>query len=58
MWMYGLCLKLRSTRGQAMSEYGLILAIVAVALIAAMIGFRNELIALFNSLTNTLLGTH
>lgn len=45
---------LRSNDGQAMSEYGLVLAIVAVALIGGIVAFRQELAAMFTSLTNSM----
>lgn len=34
---------LRSQEGQALSEYGLVIALVAVAAIAALIAFREEI---------------
>lgn len=39
----------RSEEGQAMSEYGLVLAIAAVGVIAVLVAFREQLKALFNS---------
>lgn len=40
---------MRSEEGQAMSEYGLVLAIAAVGVIAVLVAFREQLKALFNS---------
>ncbi len=40
--------------GQAMSEYGLLLALVAVALIAAVVAFRDTLITKFTNIKNSI----
>ena len=40
--------------GQGLTEYALILALVAVAIIAIVIAFRNQIAAVFTSATNTL----
>lgn len=40
--------------GQGMTEYALILALVAVAIIAIVIAFRNQIAGVFTSATNTL----
>lgn len=40
--------------GQGMTEYALILALVAVAIIAIVIAFRNQIAAVFTNATNTL----
>lgn len=46
----------RSEAGQSMSEYGLVLAIVAVGVIGALIGLRDQLKALFQSIASSLHG--
>ena len=42
---------LRRQEGQALSEYGMIIALVLVACIAGLIAFRDELQAVFATLT-------
>lgn len=39
--------------GQGMTEYGLIIGIVAVLLIAVLVAFKDKLIQIFNSITNS-----
>lgn len=41
----------REESGQGMTEYGLIIALVVVALIATIGAFRDELVGMFNSVT-------
>ena len=41
-------------KGQGMTEYALILALVAVAIIAVVIAFRNQIANVFTSATSTL----
>jgi len=43
---------LKDESGQAMSEYGLVLGIVAVAVIAALTGLREQITGLFTSITS------
>lgn len=43
---------LRRQEGQALSEYGMIIALVLVATIGLIIAFRNELGNVFVELTN------
>lgn len=40
--------------GQAMSEYGLLLALIAVALVAGITVFRGQLQTVFTNATNAL----
>ena len=40
--------------GQAMAEYGIIIALVAVLLIATLIVFKNALISTFTDISNSL----
>ena len=40
--------------GQAMSEYGLLIAIIAVALVTVLVAFRNKLIATFQKAADAL----
>ena len=40
--------------GVAMGKYALLLALIAIALVIAIVGFRNELSNTFNSATNRL----
>jgi Flp pilus assembly pilin Flp len=46
-----------SEKGQAYVEYGILLAIVAVGLIAILGTFRNDIIAAFNELRSHVDGT-
>jgi pilus assembly protein Flp/PilA len=43
--------------GQAMTEYGLILGIIAVAVIAALVLMRDELNTIFSDITSGLQNT-
>lgn len=38
--------------GQALSEYGLLIAVLAVAIIGALVAFRGQLTSAFNKLGN------
>lgn len=42
--------------GQAMTEYGLILGIIAVAVIVGLIAMKDELVKIFESITGGLQG--
>ena len=44
----------RDERGQALSEYGLLVGLIAVAAIAAIIALRDQLVAIFNALATAL----
>jgi len=44
-------------RGAVMAEYGLLLALIAVMIIAAMVAFRDTLFGVFNDATEELGGT-
>ena len=46
--------RLRRQRGQGMVEYGLIIALVAIVLVAALTALNGGLQKVFNSITNTL----
>lgn len=46
--------ELRDEDGQAMAEYGLIIALVAILLITALTFFKNQLDATFNTIGNAL----
>lgn len=39
--------------GQGMTEYGLIIGIVAVLLIVVLVAFKDKLVAIFTSITNS-----
>lgn len=45
---------LRRMEGQALSEYGIIIAVVVVAAITALVAFRNELSNVLNELVEGL----
>lgn len=50
--------KAADEEGQTLAEYGLIMAVIAVAVIAAAaVAFRGGIIAAFNSATNCLSGS-
>jgi len=42
----------KEEEGQGMTEYGLIIGLVAILLIAALISFKDKLIKIFNAITN------
>ena len=44
----------KEEEGQGMTEYGLVLALIAVAVIAVLVAFRGQVIDLFNSLKDKL----
>lgn len=46
----------RSEEGQGMVEYGLIIALVAIGLIVTLGFFKDDLIALFNSIRTAITG--
>ena len=52
--MKGLLKLLGDERGQGITEYGLILALVAVLLIVGFVGMRGGLSNVFNRITNCL----
>lgn len=45
---------LQDESGQALSEYGLLLALIAVALVAGVTAFRGQLQTVFTNATNAL----
>lgn len=45
---------LSDDRGQGLTEYALIIALVAVAIIAIVIAFRNQIANVFTNATGTL----
>jgi pilus assembly protein Flp/PilA len=49
--------RLRSQRGQGMVEYGLILVLVSIAVIASLLLLSNQLKTVFNSIVGGLQGT-
>ncbi|GAW92834.1 Flp family type IVb pilin [Calderihabitans maritimus] len=48
----------REEDGQGMTEYGLILALVAVLLIGSLLAMKDKLAAIFNDITTGLEGTN
>jgi pilus assembly protein Flp/PilA len=46
----------RNEKGQAMSEYAIILGVVAVLIIATLVLFRNALVGLFTRIINAING--
>ncbi len=50
--------KVKDEEGQALAEYGLIMAVIAVAVVvAAVVAFRGAIVTAFNSATGCLDGT-
>jgi len=50
--------KVKDEEGQTLAEYGLIMAVIAVAVVvAAVVAFRGAIVTAFNSATNCLDGT-
>ena len=50
--------KMKDEEGQTLAEYGLIMAVIAVAVVvAAVVAFRGAIVAAFNSATDCLDGT-
>ncbi|HZG84290.1 Flp family type IVb pilin [Paenibacillus sp.] len=43
----------KEEQGQGMTEYGMLLGLIAVACVAALIAFRTEITALFTELSTT-----
>ena len=48
------CRKMKSEEGQAMVEYGLIIALVAIAVIAALIILGPKIAGLFTNVSNNI----
>lgn len=44
----------KDEEGQALSEYGLILGIIAVAAIVALVALKDKLVAVFNKISESL----
>jgi pilus assembly protein Flp/PilA len=42
--------------GQAVVEYGLVIALVAVAIIGTIVAFRDKITTLFNNMGNSIAG--
>jgi Flp pilus assembly pilin Flp len=54
----GLQARLSEEKGQTLAEYGLIMAVIAIAVVVtAIIAFRGAIIAAFNGATTCLSGT-
>ena len=54
----GLDARMRDEEGQTLAEYGLIMAVIAVAVvIAAVVAFRGAIVAAFDGATNCLDGS-
>ncbi len=50
--------KMKDEEGQTLAEYGLIMAVIAVAVVvAAGVAFRNAIVGSFNKASNCLNGT-
>lgn len=45
---------LKDEQGQGMTEYGLVLGLIAVAVVAALIAMREHIIALFDNAEDTI----
>jgi Flp pilus assembly pilin Flp len=55
---HGLQARVSDEEGQTLAEYGLIMAVIAVAtVVAAVVLFRDAIISAFNAATNCLDGT-
>lgn len=54
MLMLKLSSLIRNRKGQAMTEYGLIIALIAVVLIGVLIALRTQIAALFQSIIDSL----
>ncbi len=47
----------KDEEGQGLTEYALIIALIAVAVVAVMIIFRNQIRSIFGSATNSMQNT-
>jgi pilus assembly protein Flp/PilA len=45
---------LKEEQGQGMTEYGLVLGLIAVAVVATLIALRGQIVALFSKANNTI----
>lgn len=45
---------IKDENGQALSEYGLVLGIVAVAVIAALVTLKDKILSLFTDISNSI----
>ena len=56
--LQGIESKVKDEEGQTLAEYGLIMAVIAVAVVvAAVVAFRGAIVTAFSSATNCLDGT-
>jgi pilus assembly protein Flp/PilA len=53
-WYELLRMQLKREEGQTMAEYGLLIALIAILLVATLLLFKGALINTFTSITNSL----
>lgn len=56
--LQGIELKVKDEEGQTLAEYGLIMAVIAIAVVvAAVVAFRGAIVSAFNGATKCLSGS-
>jgi pilus assembly protein Flp/PilA len=53
-WYELLRIQLKREEGQTMAEYGLLIALIAILLVATLLLFKNALVNTFTNITNSL----
>ena len=53
-WYELIRIQLKREEGQTMAEYGLLIALIAILLVASLLLFKNALVSTFTSITNSL----
>ena len=53
-WYELLRIQLKREEGQTMAEYGLLIALIAILLVAALVTFRTALTSTFTNISNAL----
>jgi pilus assembly protein Flp/PilA len=53
-WYELIRIQLKREEGQTMAEYGLLIALIAILLVASLLLFKNALVSTFTNITNSL----
>ncbi|HEY8644494.1 MAG TPA: Flp family type IVb pilin [Gaiellaceae bacterium] len=53
-WYELIRIQLKREEGQTMAEYGLLIALIAILLVASLLLFKDALVSTFTSITNSL----
>lgn len=53
-WYELIRIQLKREEGQTMAEYGLLIALIAILLVASLLLFKDALVSTFTNITNSL----